>query len=192
MKKENKPIPNNPELYQLAKEKVSKRYKSKRSPFLSGAIVQEYKKLGGSYKGDKSNTKLSRWFDEKWVGVNPMVGKENYVYEFFRPTVKVSERTGTLLQDISKNKLSNLVDEKQKSKYDKNVKEKITGKGAKVLMDKKDFLNEHKKLINLLKLGKKLTDEAEEQEKEVKNTQYIGGMIVKSQPYSKGRFDNFN
>lgn len=44
----------------------------------------------------------------------------------------------------------------------KNSKKKIE-------MNKKDFVKEHKKLIKLLDVGKKLIKEANEQKKELKN-----------------------
>lgn len=187
------PKPTNIKLYEQVKKEMKEKYKAPRSPFLSGAIVAEYKKRGGKYSQDDKERKLDRWFKEKWVNVNPIVDITNEkAYAFFRPTVQVSEKTPTLAQHIKKKNLKELVDKKQKKKYGKNVEEEILGSGAKVLMDKKDFLKEHKKLINLLNLGKKFSDEAKEQTKEVNNTQYIGGMIVQAQPYSKGRFTNFN
>ena len=187
------PKPTNIKLYEQVKKEMKGKYEELRSPFLSGAIVAEYKKRGGKYVNDDKERKLDRWFKEKWVNINPIVGiTDDKAYAFFRPTVQVSEKTPALAQEISKPNLKTLVKKKQKKKYGKNVEEEIIGGGAKVLMDKKDFLKEHKKLINLLNMGKKFTDEAKDQLKEVKNTQYIGGMIVQSQPYSKGRFTNFN
>lgn len=152
--KETKPIPLNLELYERAKEIVNKRYKNKRSPFLSGAIVIEYKKMGGKYSGDKSKTKLKRWFDEKWVNTNPIVGRQNETYAFFRPSVKVSSKTPTTIQEMMKSKpeINRFIDEKQKVKYGEQVKD--------IVYD--DFKPKVK----------------------------IGGMIVKAQPFSKGRFDN--
>jgi len=187
------PKPTNIELYEQVKKEMKEKYKAPRSPFLSGAIVAEYKNRGGKYINDEKERKLDRWFKEKWVNVNPVVGiTDDKAYAFFRPTVEISDKTPTLAQNITKKNLKELVNKKQKKKYGKNVEEEIMGGGMKVLMDKKDFLKEHKKLINLLNMGKKFTNEAEEQLKEVKNTQYIGGMIVQSQPYSKGRFSNFD
>lgn len=198
---ENKPKPDKPELYEKAKQVVLKRYKNKRSPFVSGAIVLEYKKLGGTYTGSKDKTKLKRWFDEKWVNVNPVVGRQDDAYAFFRPTVRVSEKTPALLQDIKGN-LTNYVSQKQNIKYGNQIpdidikKKEIKGKGKKVIMEAKDYFDEHKKLINLLNLGNKLIKEAKEQSKEVKKAKLyddfkphiIGGMLVQSQPYSKNNF----
>ena len=38
----------------------------KHSAYRSGLLVQEYKKRGGGYSGDKSNGSLGRWFKEDW------------------------------------------------------------------------------------------------------------------------------
>lgn len=122
------PKPTNPELYESVKKKMKKKYNSKRSPFLSGAIVNEYKKQGGTYENDGKEQKLKRWFDEKWVNINPLVGVKNeQAYGFFRPTVKISNKTPTLAQDISRKELRNLVIDKQTTKYGKNVKDEIIG-----------------------------------------------------------------
>ena len=53
------PTPIDKELYEQVKKKVKDRYNIKRSPFVSGAIVKEYKNQGGKYKNDKSENKLS-------------------------------------------------------------------------------------------------------------------------------------
>ena len=40
------------------------------SAYASGQLVQEYKKKGGKYRGNKSGKSgLSRWFSEKWIDV---------------------------------------------------------------------------------------------------------------------------
>lgn len=148
---ETKPIPNNPKLYETVKEIVQKRYKNKRSPFLSGAIVLEYKKRGGTYSGSKDKTKLKRWFDEKWINTNPLVGRQTDTYSFFRPTVKVSDKTPKTVQEI-KNNLTKYVEEKQNIKYGNQIKD----------LEYNNFKPKVK----------------------------IGGMIVRAQPYSKGKFDN--
>lgn len=117
------PTPIDKELYEQVKKKVKDRYNIKRSPFVSGAIVKEYKNQGGKYKNDKSENKLTRWFEEKWVDINPLLGIQNKsAYAFFRPTVKVSERTPELAQSVKK-KFKNLVAEKQKVKYGNQIED---------------------------------------------------------------------
>lgn len=112
------PVPLNIDLYNNVKKKIMASYK-KNSAFASGAIVKEYKRQGGKYKEDKKPRHLTRWFNEKWVDVNPILGITNdNAYPVFRPTIKVNEKTPTILQDIP---VENL-----KSQY--RLKQKIKGK----------------------------------------------------------------
>jgi hypothetical protein len=115
------PIPTNQDLYDEVKEKIMKSYK-KNSAFASGAIVKEYKRQGGKYKDDKKPRNLSRWFEEKWVDVNPILGIINdSAYPVFRPTKKINDKTPTLLQEIPKNDLKKQYQLKQKYKGEKNL-----------------------------------------------------------------------
>ena len=147
------PEPINKELYEQVKKKIMASYK-KNSAFASGAIVKEYKRLGGKYKQDGSPRPLKRWFEEKWVDVNPLLGITNdNAYPVFRPTIKISKDTPTLLQDIPVKTLQEQFKLKQKIKGDANLprfKEK-EGKG----------LN---KAPNMNKI--------------------VGGMIVKANPFN--------
>ena len=103
-------------LYAKVKEKIMKSYK-KNSAFASGAIVKEYKRQGGRYKSTKEPRKLKRWFEEKWVNLNPILGKSNPdSYPLFRPTKKISNETPTLAQDIPKERLLELYKKKQEIK----------------------------------------------------------------------------
>lgn len=144
------PIPADPGKYQTAKAVADKAYgENVRSPFKSGFLVNYYKNvLKGTYVKDDKEKKLKRWFDEKWININPVVGKSQDTYAFFRPTVKVSEKTPKLAQNISKQELSRYVNKKEQQ---------------------------------LSKQGLERFQPIEPK---------IGGMIVKTQPYSKGMFDN--
>ena len=58
------PEPTNKKLYAKAKAKYSD---MKHSAYRSGLIVKAYKKMGGTYSGEKPKKKgLSRWFKEDW------------------------------------------------------------------------------------------------------------------------------
>jgi hypothetical protein len=115
------PHPKNEYLYQQVKKKIMKSYK-KPSAFASGAIVKEYKRLGGKYVMDENEPKLKRWFEEKWVNVNPLIQKNKPdAYPLFRPTKKVSSKTPTLLQEVPKKRLEQLYKMKQKIKGDENL-----------------------------------------------------------------------
>ena len=121
------PTPLNQDLYDDVKKKIMKSYK-KNSAFASGAIVKEYKRQGGKYKEDGKTKHLKRWFDEKWVDVNPILGITNdKAYPVFRPTIKVSEQTPTILQDIPIENLKAQYKLKQKYKGDNTLPRFLKG-----------------------------------------------------------------
>jgi hypothetical protein len=108
--------PLNKQLYEDVKEKIMKSYK-KNSAFASGAIVKEYKRQGGKYKNTGEQKKLKRWFDEKWINVNPLLNKtKEGAYPLFRPTKKINSQTPTLAQEIPKERLLALYHKKQEIK----------------------------------------------------------------------------
>ena len=122
------PIPTDEVLYNTSKIFIMSKYK-KNSPLASGAIVKHYKQLykkkygddSGSYSEDNKKKNLKRWFEEKWVDINPMLGVERDGYPVFRPTVKVSDRTPVLAQNTNKKELKEKIKLKQKYKGNKNL-----------------------------------------------------------------------
>lgn len=132
------PKPLNQELYDEVKKFIMSRYK-KNSAFASGAIVKEYKRRGGKYKDDGKEKNLERWFDEKWIDVNPILGvTDDEAYPVFRPTRKVNSKTPTLVQEIPKKRLKEQYNLKQKIKGSKNLPDflpskNIKGKGLMVI-----------------------------------------------------------
>jgi len=109
------------DLYNEVKEKIMKSYK-KNSAFASGAIVKEYKRLGGKYEEDGKPKNLKRWFEEKWIDINPILGvKNDSAYPVFRPTKRINKNTPTLLTDIPIERLKEQYQLKQKIKGDKNL-----------------------------------------------------------------------
>ena len=103
-----------------------KSYK-KNSAFASGAIVKDYKQRGGRYRKDGNEPKLKRWFEERWVNVNPLINrKKSTAYPLFRPTVRVNKDTPTLLQEIPKDVLERQYLLKQKIKGEKNLPRFLT------------------------------------------------------------------
>jgi hypothetical protein len=120
------PTPLNTDLYENVKKKIMSSYK-KNSAFASGAIVKEYKRQGGKYKEDGKPKNLKRWFNEKWIDVNPILGITNdSAYPVFRPTIKVNEKTPTILQDIPIENLKSQYRLKQKIKGKNNLPKFIT------------------------------------------------------------------
>jgi len=122
------PIPVDDDLYQKVKEHVMSKYK-KSSAYSSGAIVKLYKhefknKYGedaSPYLDDKQEKTLRRWFKEKWVNVNPLIGNSPNDYPLYRATKKVNKNTPTLYQDIPKQRLEELSKLKQIYKGKKNL-----------------------------------------------------------------------
>jgi hypothetical protein len=108
------PIVNDPKLYEKARKIADEKY-SKPSAYKSGFIVQTYKKLGGTYKNDGKEKKLSRWYKESWIDVGGMD------YPVYRPTIKVSSKTPLIPNEIDKRNLFQQIMLKQKIKGTKNL-----------------------------------------------------------------------
>lgn len=127
------PTPTNPKLYEDVKDFIMSRYK-KNSAFASGAIVKEYKRRGGKYKEDGKEKNLERWFDEKWIDINPLIGiTDDNAYPVFRPTKRVNKKTPTLVQEIPAKRLKEQAKLKQKIKGEKNLPDFIKGKGQVII-----------------------------------------------------------
>lgn len=124
------PTPTDSGLYKEARDFIMSRYK-KNSAYASGAIVKQYKqqfakKYGKEtppYSGDGPKN-LKRWFEEKWIDVNPLLGITNdSAYPVFRPTKKINSKTPTIYQDIPIDNLKEQYKLKQKYKGEKNLPE---------------------------------------------------------------------
>ena len=101
----------NKSLYKKAKGKANEKYGKKTSAYKSMYIVNEYKKMGGTYSGTKKTSKgLSRWNREKWVQVEPYVksgkkivcGSRNKMTKACRPLNKLKGTPITLQESIKK------------------------------------------------------------------------------------------
>jgi hypothetical protein len=123
------PLPTDPTLYEEAKDFIYSKYK-KNSAFRSGAVVKEYKqqfaqKYGKEtkpYSDDNQPKRLKRWFDEKWIDINPLLGfKDADAYPLFRPTKYINQDTPTLFQEIPKSRLKEQYKIKQKIKGERNL-----------------------------------------------------------------------
>ena len=126
------PIPTNPELYEQVKQKIMKSYK-KNSAFASGAIVKEYKRLGGDYVDDGKPKNLKRWFKEEWIDINPILGiTDDDAYPVFRPTKKISNKTPSTIKEIPIERLREQYQLKQKIKGEKNLP-KFNKKGGMIV-----------------------------------------------------------
>ena len=99
------PEPRDKELYEKIKKKIVSKYKP--SAYRSGLIVKEYKreyfkkhKNNNSYTGDKNNSNLKRWFDEKWRNQRGEVGYDKKG-DIYRPTKRINSKTPTTIKELS-------------------------------------------------------------------------------------------
>lgn len=107
--------PNDPELYEKAKAVVYPRYK-KPSAYRSGALVKEYKKMGGTFSDELNDKKpLKRWFKEEWADVGGLD------YPTYRPTKRITKDTPLTASEISPEELAKQAILKQKIKGEKNL-----------------------------------------------------------------------
>ena len=107
------PEPTNKKLYEEVKKEIYAKY-PKHSAYRSGLLVQEYKKRGGGYSGDKSKGSLGRWFKEEWSNQRGETGykKKGDVY---RPTKRVSSKTPATFSELSKKEIESAKKEKAKT-----------------------------------------------------------------------------
>ena len=107
------PEPTNKKLYEEVKKEIYAKY-PKHSAYRSGLLVQEYKKRGGGYSGDKSKGSLGRWFKEEWSNQRGETGykKKGDVY---RPTKRVSSKTPATFSELSKKEIASAKKEKAKT-----------------------------------------------------------------------------
>lgn len=115
------PTPNNKQLYENVKKKVYRRI-PKHSAYRSAQVVKEYKNAGGTYSGDRTKGKLTRWFDEEWKNQR---GGEGYKRkgDYYRPTKKISKDTPTTHKELTsteKKKASNTKAQGKRIKQFKN------------------------------------------------------------------------
>ena len=99
------PEPTNKKLYEEVKKEIYAKY-PKHSAYRSGLLVQEYKKRGGGYSGDKSKGSLGRWFKEEWRNQRGEVGyKKGAKGDVYRPTKRVNSKTPATYSEISSKEL---------------------------------------------------------------------------------------
>jgi len=114
------PTPTDEKLYESIKKELFKKYE-KPSAYRSGLLVQKYKeeyvkkhKNHNYYKGNKTNSNLKRWFDEKWTNQRGEIGytKKSDVY---RPTVKINSKTPTTFNELTSSQIKKAMMEKMKT-----------------------------------------------------------------------------
>jgi Family of unknown function (DUF5872) len=110
------PTPNDKDLYEKIKKEITSKYKP--SAYRSGLLVQKYKeayfkkhKNNNAYSGNKSNSNLKRWFDERWLNQKGEVGysKKGDIY---RPTIRINSKTPTTFNELTKSQIERAKKEK--------------------------------------------------------------------------------
>ena len=128
-------------LYKKVKAIADKKFATRTSIYKSSWIVQEYKRLGGSFLGNKpKQTGLKRWYREKWVDLNRPIknssgqvigykqcGRE-YVkdskekYPLCRPTFRITSKTPRTYSEITSESIRKAKKLKAKVKGSANIK----------------------------------------------------------------------
>ena len=126
-------------LYNKVKKKADEKFQSKTGIYKSSWIVKEYKRLGGKYKGKKSNKKgILRWYKEKWIDLNrPIKNKSGKVigykscgrksvnskskYPLCRPSKRITSKTPKTFKEIGKKSIDLAKKRKAKVKGSFNI-----------------------------------------------------------------------
>ena len=116
------PTPSNKELYEQVKKEIYQNY-PEHSAYISGLLVQEHKRRGGTYEGNKSiNNGLPLWFASKWSNQR---GEPIYKFksDIFRPTVKVTKDTPTTFAELTTEEIAKARREKARTGRVKHFKD---------------------------------------------------------------------
>lgn len=113
------PTPIDKKLYKKIKNVADLVYE-KPSAYKSMWIQKTYKKYGGEYEDDGKEHKLTRWKNEHWVNINPLIGIKDG-YPTYRPTVRVNKSTPKTVDEIPLKRLKEQYRLKQKIRGEKNL-----------------------------------------------------------------------
>ena len=113
------PQPTDEKLYEKIKNELFKKYKP--SAYRSGLLVQKYKEEyvkkhnnNNYYRGNKTNSNLKRWFNEKWTNQRGEIGYKNKS-DVYRPTIRINDKTPTTFNELTKNQINKAKKEKAKT-----------------------------------------------------------------------------
>ena len=113
------PQPTDDKLYEKIKNELFKKYKP--SAYRSGLLVQKYKEEfvkkhnnNNYYRGNKTNSNLKRWFNEKWTNQRGEIGYKNKS-DIYRPTIRINGKTPTTFNELTKNQIIKAKKEKEKT-----------------------------------------------------------------------------
>jgi hypothetical protein len=103
--------PVNMDLYNKLKQEIFMKNPIN-SAYRSGLLIKSYKDAGGTFKGEKPKTGLTRWFKENWKDI----GRQEY--PVYRPTKRISKDTPLTVKEIDPQDLKKKIKQKQKIKSD--------------------------------------------------------------------------
>ena len=113
------PQPTDDKLYEKIKNELFKKYKP--SAYRSGLLVQKYKEEfvkkhnnNNYYRGNKTNSNLKRWFNEKWTNQRGEIGYKNKS-DVYRPTIRINDKTPTTFNELTKNQINKAKKEKERT-----------------------------------------------------------------------------
>ena len=113
------PQPTDDKLYEKIKNELFKKYKP--SAYRSGLLVQKYKEEfvkkhnnNNYYRGNKTNSNLKRWFNEKWTNQRGEIGYKNKS-DIYRPTIRINDKTPTTFNELTKNQITKAKKEKERT-----------------------------------------------------------------------------
>ena len=114
------PQPTNKELYERVKEKIYREH-PKHSAYRSMMIVKEYKKEGGTYKGQKAEMNIDKWLGQKWSSINDYYHDNKIVKCGASDTKKKYNeypicRPLAIIEDMTRDEMKKLIKEKNKLK----------------------------------------------------------------------------
>jgi hypothetical protein len=109
--------PTDKKLYEKIKNDIFLKYINP-SAYRSGLLVKKYKeeyvkKYGNNnYYGNKENSNLKRWFDEKWRNQRGEVGYKKKG-DIYRPTIRINEKTPTTFNELTSRQIIKAKKEKK-------------------------------------------------------------------------------
>lgn len=103
------PTPDDADLYAKVKREAKRKFKqSWPSAYASGWLVQEYKRRGGTYSGERRGDGIGRWFEESWIQVVPYLtngkrvecGSRSKQTKACRPLHRVDDKTPATVDEL--------------------------------------------------------------------------------------------
>lgn len=118
----SQPVPSNQALYKKVKKEVWTNH-PKPSAYRSGLLVKEYKRQGGTYRGSRSDSKLRRWYKEKWTNQRGETGYKRRG-DVYRPSKKISSKTPLTWKELKPKEIRAASREKQATGHVKRFRHK--------------------------------------------------------------------